>query len=138
MAIVAGFLVQNCLKYLLGFGVVANYLGYNALNDFFPTMNLKPNQNCEDKFCRIRQEEKLHEINEEEQVVIEEEVPLHEDNEWGISLVDESVEVKKESLGVAGIEFAYTLESGDCNIDNEVKTTNDVSLEELMAQMKSI
>ncbi|KAK9884276.1 hypothetical protein WA026_005228 [Henosepilachna vigintioctopunctata] len=35
MAIVAGFLVQNTLKYLLNFGDVANYLGYNALNDFF-------------------------------------------------------------------------------------------------------
>lgn len=35
MGIVAGFLVQNTLKYLLKFGTVSHYLGYNALQDFF-------------------------------------------------------------------------------------------------------
>lgn len=29
--IVAGLLVQNCLKYLLHFGQVTRYLGYNSL-----------------------------------------------------------------------------------------------------------
>ena len=31
MGIVAGFLVQNTLKFLLDFGEVSPYLGYNAL-----------------------------------------------------------------------------------------------------------
>ncbi|XP_044765475.1 ubiquitin-like modifier-activating enzyme 5 [Coccinella septempunctata] len=138
MAIVAGFLVQNCLKYLLNFGVVAHYLGYNALNDFFPSMSLKPNLNCEDRYCRMRQEEKAGETSEEAAIKVEEEAPLHEDNEWGISLVDESVEEQKASVGVTGIEFAYTLESEKANKESDHKGMDDVSLEDLMAQMKSI
>ena len=35
MSIVAGFLVQACLKYLLNFGDTNFYLGYNAFKDFF-------------------------------------------------------------------------------------------------------
>ena len=34
--IIAGLLVQNSLKHLLGFGVVTQYLGYSSLKDFFP------------------------------------------------------------------------------------------------------
>jgi ubiquitin-like modifier-activating enzyme 5 len=57
MGIVAGFLVQNALKYLLKFGKVSHYLGYNALLDYFPTMCLKPNETCSDSFCVKRQKE---------------------------------------------------------------------------------
>lgn len=57
MAIVAGFLVQNALKYLLHFGEVSNYVGYNALLDFFPRQEILPNPQCEDRFCRQRQAE---------------------------------------------------------------------------------
>ena len=57
MGIVAAFLVQNALKYLLKFGKVSRYLGYNALLDFFPTMTLKPNEDCADNFCCKRQKE---------------------------------------------------------------------------------
>lgn len=49
MGIVAGMLVQNTLKYLLNFGEVSNYLGYNALIDFFPRMDLRPNPQCDDR-----------------------------------------------------------------------------------------
>ncbi|KAG9509973.1 Notchless protein-like 1, partial [Fragariocoptes setiger] len=55
MAIVAGLLVQNVLKYLLHFGRVTPYLGYNALEDCFPTWSMQPNPNCTDKFCWSRQ-----------------------------------------------------------------------------------
>lgn len=41
MGVVAGFLVQNSLKYLLNFGKVSAYLGYNALTDYFPSDSLK-------------------------------------------------------------------------------------------------
>ena len=44
-------------RYLLGFGQVTPYLGYNAMVDFFPTMTLKPNTDCDDYFCRQRQKE---------------------------------------------------------------------------------
>lgn len=55
MGIVAGFLVQNVLKYLLKFGEYSKYLGYNAMEDFFPKMSLKPNKDCDDYHCRKQQ-----------------------------------------------------------------------------------
>lgn len=57
MGIVAGLLVQNALKYLLEFGSVGYYLGYNALKDFFPSDSMKPNPECENSFCVRRQHE---------------------------------------------------------------------------------
>ena len=43
MGMVAGMLVQNSLKYMLNFGQVTRYLGYSALKDFFPTMEVFAN-----------------------------------------------------------------------------------------------
>lgn len=85
MGIIAGFLVQNSLKFLLKFGKVSHYLGYNAMEDFFPTMTLKPNPNCDDAHCKQRQKEYLAtpKIQQKQTVVIEEK-PVHEDNLWGI------------------------------------------------------
>mmetsp|Transcript_6530 Transcript_6530/g.4905 ORF Transcript_6530/g.4905 Transcript_6530/m.4905 type:complete len:98 (+) Transcript_6530:542-835(+) len=51
MGITAGFLSQNVLKYLLNFGESSLFLGYNALEDFFPKYPLTPNQECSDKKC---------------------------------------------------------------------------------------
>lgn len=85
MGIAAGFLVQNALKYLLNFGDVSHYLGYNAMQDFFPKMTLRPNPSCEDKYCIERQHEYAARPKPEEKA--EETVddkPLHEDNEWGL------------------------------------------------------
>nr|CAG4647955.1 EOG090X07G2 [Moina brachiata] len=143
MAIVAGFLVQNTLKYLLKFGQVSHYLGYNAMQDFFPTMSMKPNDSCDDSYCRERQKEyqeylALNPVKEEKVEVI---TVVHEDNEWGISLVDES---EPQDLHAAptevapGIHAAYDLpsESKDPQPAEEVDTS--MSLEELMAKMKSI
>lgn len=53
MGIVAGLLVQNALKYMLGFGQVTPYLGYSSLTDFFPQMLVKPNPEC----CRAQCQE---------------------------------------------------------------------------------
>lgn len=139
MGVIAGFLVQNTLKYLLKFGKVSNYLGYSALTDFFPTMNLKPNPHCDDSNCCKRQREfALKPKTQIVESVVVDDKPLHEDNQWGISLVDESVEDERERQDVAsGINFAYSIpvrESGD----GEVSRSEETSLEELMAQMKSI
>ncbi|XP_044268400.1 ubiquitin-like modifier-activating enzyme 5 [Tribolium madens] len=139
MGVIAGFLVQNALKYLLKFGNVSNYLGYSALTDFFPNMNLKPNPHCDDSNCRLRQKEFAAkpkvQIVENTQ---ESDTPLHEDNEWGISLVDESVENEKGSQNVAsGVSLAYTVPDKEIG-DVEVSKSDDTSLEELMAQMKAI
>ena len=83
MGIVAGFLVQNALKYLLNFGIVSNYLGYNAMQDFFPAMTLRPNENCDDRYCQQRQKEYLAKPKVELCEECIEDGPLHEDNEWG-------------------------------------------------------
>lgn len=88
MGVVAGFLVQNTLKYLLSFGDVSSYLGYNAMQDFFPRMTLRPNPNCGDKYCRERQEEYAAKPKPEEKLEkVVEDKPLHEDNEWGALIV---------------------------------------------------
>ncbi|KFM66028.1 Ubiquitin-like modifier-activating enzyme 5, partial [Stegodyphus mimosarum] len=88
MGVIAGFLVQNVLKYLLKFGKVSYYLGYNALDDYFPTMTLKPNPDCDDLLCRERQKEynSLEKKNLDVESYKEPEV-VHEENEWGICLV---------------------------------------------------
>lgn len=44
-------------RFLLGFGTVSHYLGYNAMQDFFPTMSMKPNPQCSDAYCRRQQQE---------------------------------------------------------------------------------
>ncbi|XP_044731199.1 ubiquitin-like modifier-activating enzyme 5 [Chrysoperla carnea] len=140
MGIVAGFLVQNTLKYLLNFGTVSHYLGYNALLDFFPTMNLKPNVNCDDLSCRERQKEFALKPKPVVEAVVEEETgDLHEDNEWGISLVDETQPTEEDkSTYSEGVRAAYTLPvDSSPSTDTDIPKT-DLSLEELMAQMKSI
>ena len=44
-------------RHLLRFGEVSQYLGYNALVDFFPRMPLMPNPDCDESFCMKRQKE---------------------------------------------------------------------------------
>ena len=46
MGIVAGLLVQNALKFLLRFGQVSYFLGYNAMTNFFPVAAMLPNAEC--------------------------------------------------------------------------------------------
>ncbi|XP_027270150.1 ubiquitin-like modifier-activating enzyme 5 isoform X7 [Cricetulus griseus] len=118
MGVVAGILVQNVLKFLLSFGTVSFYLGYNAMQDFFPTMSMKPNPQCDDRNCRKQQEEykkKAATRPTQEAAPKEEEEIIHEDNEWGIELVSEvSEEELKNSSGPIpdlpeGITVAYTV-----------------------------
>ena len=88
MGIVAGFLVQNTLKHLLNFGRVSPYLGYNAMKDYFPTMDIQPNPGCTNSTCcRLqgrylkRRTRRKEEKQKAEETPAEEEGPLHEDNE---------------------------------------------------------
>ncbi|KAG8572730.1 hypothetical protein GDO81_012147 [Engystomops pustulosus] len=146
MGVVAGILVQNVLKYLLHFGTVSYYLGYNAMQDFFPTMSMKPNPSCDDKYCRQQQDAyKLRSASEPKaEVVVEEESPVvHDDNEWGIELVSEvSEEELKEASGPVpelpeGITVAYTIPITKPTSGATVEETEQ-SLEDLMAQMKNM
>ncbi|KAJ4814762.1 Ubiquitin-like modifier-activating enzyme 5 [Rhynchospora pubera] len=99
MGVVAGLLVQNALKYMLKFGQVSPYLGYNSLKDFFPTMEMRPNPQCSNAVCVDRQKEYMKskpardaaakaKIEAEASSLNEE--PLHLDNEWNISVVDDN------------------------------------------------
>ncbi|XP_034239877.1 ubiquitin-like modifier-activating enzyme 5 [Thrips palmi] len=146
MGIVAGFLVQNTLKYLLNFGQTTHYLGYSALTDFFPTMQLKPNPTCDDSFCQERQREFAARPKPEvcdDGVPVEEEV-VHEDNDWGISLVDETPantteENVSKPVGLAqGVSVAYDLPAPNSGSSGPTVQDTDISLEQLMAQMKKM
>lgn len=143
MGIVAGMLVQNTLKYLLNFGEVSDYLGYNALVDFFPKMSLKPNTNCSDRLCVQRQKE-FNARPKEVKVVksVEDEAPLHEDNEWGIEVVSSDsatgFSTDTTSFGIgSGLKLAYEPPPADDDA-NTTNTDDGISLDDLMAQMKSL
>merc|ERR1719323_1207386 len=149
MGIVAGFLVQNVLKYLLKFGDVSHYLGYNAMKDFFPTMSLKPNKACDDYHCRKQQkkfeEEEFERLKNQPEIIEtkEEEVEnLHEENEWGISLVadddvpDQSTTNPEDSNLAQGLSLAYerrvTMEADVKEVQENLEKTeeNEQSLED--------
>ncbi|GAB4860440.1 hypothetical protein Ancab_035600 [Ancistrocladus abbreviatus] len=110
MGVVAGLLVQNTLKYLLKFGHVSRYLGYNALKDYFPTMEMKPNPQCSNAACLERQKEYIlakpareaaAKAVMETEMSLAAESPLHVDNEWDISVVDNS-EVEASDVPCSG------------------------------------
>lgn len=148
MGVVAGILVQNVLKFLLKFGTVSFYLGYNAMQDFFPTMFMKPNPQCDDKNCRKQQEEykkRAAALPTQEAEPQEEAEVVHEDNEWGIELVSEvSEEELKSSSGPVptlpeGITVAYTVPKKTEDSASEVTVEDSgESLEDLMARMKNM
>eukprot|EP00117_Sycon_ciliatum_P047201 scpid41578/ scgid33732/ Ubiquitin-like modifier-activating enzyme 5; UFM1-activating enzyme; Ubiquitin-activating enzyme E1 domain-containing protein 1 len=141
MGIVAGILVQSVLKLLLKFGVVSTFLGYSALKDFFPTMELKANPSCSDSSCRRHQERYQKELASRpketaaEDTAAEAEI-VHETNEWGIEVVDDSgAPAETTSVEVAsGLKYAYTTDAKPSD-DAPVVDTGDISLEELQKQM---
>jgi len=101
MGVVAGLLVQNTLKCLLDFGEVSKYLGYNALKDYFPTMEMLPNPQCSNSSCRDRQREYIQikpakdaaakaRVEAEAEAAHASSLPVHYDNEWNISVVDDN------------------------------------------------
>jgi len=147
MGIVAGMLVQNTLKYLLKFGKVSHYLGYNALEDFFPIMAMKPNPQCDDRHC-VRCQAEYQKREAEKPKVVEEEVKeeeiVHEDNDWGIELVSETTEEELQlSEGhvpdlVAGVQVAYTVPQPQQEESTDTVEASGQSLEELMAAMKGL
>jgi len=164
MGIVAGFLVQNTLKYLLKFGRVSNYVGYNALDDHFLILTLKPNDDCDDSYCRKRQ------LEQQSNPTVIEETPqptntevIHESNEWGIELVSNSVDVpnentidrariqlassSNETVSLDQVKYQYVPKTKfDPQIDTSDNETSaastarddELSIEDLMAKMKQM
>lgn len=140
MAIVAGMLVQNALKYLLEFGKVTPYLGYNALEDFFPTWSMKPNPECSDRFCVERQQEfKIKEREkkpEDKKEPDQPEIPS-EENEFGIEVVESNQEDEGAFKVTTGLQYAYLKNSKEDANETETVGVPDESIEELMAKLKS-
>ncbi|XP_019848963.1 PREDICTED: ubiquitin-like modifier-activating enzyme 5 isoform X2 [Amphimedon queenslandica] len=143
MGIVAGLLVQNSLKLLLRFGVVTHYVGYNALKDYFPSMVMKPNPNCQNSHCQKRQEEyqsgkKKSSIIEMEKVPVEDIV--HESNEWGISIVEDSGDTKQDLKVSEGIQYAYDPVGETIDLQNKEEKIekNELSIDKLQAMLKNL
>ncbi|XP_035795909.1 ubiquitin-like modifier-activating enzyme 5 [Anopheles albimanus] len=154
MGIVASMLVQNALKYLLLFGTVSDYVGYNALTDFFPTMALKPNPTCEDRWCVKRQQEYQARPEDErnpkqQQQQQSVDAPVHEENPYGIELVAEDAPSVKVSEGrqptklAEGLRQAYdaplaAVQGEPSESQPATDADDDTSLDQLMAQMASM
>ncbi|EYU29185.1 hypothetical protein ABFS82_05G123700 [Erythranthe guttata] len=148
MGVVAGLLVQNTLKYLLKFGSVTPYLGYNALKDFFPTMEMKPNPQCSNASCMERQKEyalakpardAAAKANLEAEVLVEVEC-LHTDNEWNISVVDDDNDVQgpKSSSGALPEGLVHELPSADEFQKPHVSEETSSTIDDLEALRKEL
>jgi ubiquitin-like modifier-activating enzyme 5 len=156
MGIVAGFLVQNTLKYLLGFGTSSSYLGYSAMNDFFPTMTLRPNPTCSDTWCVKRQAQARKEDAERaEEEASREVVPaaveekaeqLHPENEWGITVASDDAEsaqpaalssAGRKALG-EGVRYAYDAPSSEPVAKSDQVADSGEGVSDLMAKLRSL
>ncbi|KZV31688.1 ubiquitin-like modifier-activating enzyme 5 [Dorcoceras hygrometricum] len=150
MGVVAGLLVQNTLKYLLKFGTVTPYLGYNALKDFFPTMEMKPNPQCSNAACLERQKEYIlakpardaaARAKMEAGELLEPEC-LHEDNEWNISVVDDNdVQGSASSSGTLPEGLVHDLPSADefkTQPASEESSDTVTDLEDLKRQLEAL
>ncbi|XP_033728977.1 ubiquitin-like modifier-activating enzyme 5 [Pecten maximus] len=147
MAVVAGFLVQNTLKYLLKFGEVSYYLGYNALQDFFPKYAMKPNPQCDDRFCCKQQTSfKEREALKPKTEVVEEkeEEIVHDENPFEIEVVSEMTEEESRAAEgetpelTEGLRLAYTTPDQTTQDEAASIEKTDKSIEELMREMKGL
>jgi len=154
MGMVAGMLVQNALKYLLEFGEVSHYLGYNALSDFFPKYEMKPNPTCTAAWCCKQQTlKKGCTVKTDFMKKPEDEAPVVHEFDFGITIEDESVievdnthvaeglrrqyeaatVVEDAPVDAGGIDFGDGSDSGAA-----AAAAPEKSVEELMAEMNSL
>jgi len=148
MAMVAAMLVQNSLKYLLNFGKVTPYLGYNALDDFFPTWSMKPNPECSDRFCLDRQKDfqaKNHDkpVEVDHNLQEQEEKAPSIENEFGIELVESHQQEERSFEVTKGLQYAYLKDQKSSQADDLLESEDVIetpieSVEELMAKLKKI
>lgn len=135
MGLVAALLVQNALKFCLNFGTVSPYVGYNALKDFFPNYEMKPNPNCEDCECCKRQREfkegKIHHFIQDQQklILLEKEKNKEAENE------------RLKNLEDMAAEFGFEIEESEGEEDNQtveqVKVENASAITETVAGGKN-
>ena len=141
MGIVAGLLVQNVLKYLLEFGQVSYYLGYNAMQNFFPTDVMLPNPECTNAWCRTRQREQPTKWTpqvycpggQEDQ----DHSMVHEENDWGIEVTETSAGTSgPSSVGNHGISMAYAPTVPP--VASSPTNASELSLAELQQQLRGL
>lgn len=144
MAITAGCLVQNALKKLLKFGSVSNFVGYDALNDFFPRYTLKPNPECDNRHCR-EWAIKRHGVPAEavSESTVAEAAVVHEDgDQWGIEVEpeDEPAATAVETKALADVGLVRKYEASKAQVDDrdKVVVAEDESLDDLAAQLKGL
>jgi len=135
MGITAGFLAQATLKYLLDFGDLSYVLGYNAKKDFFSNYIIRPNPECKDKNCILRQQEKAK-LPESELLMNkraarikgwdEPEKVEKSENEWGIEIVSSN---ETETTVTKQEEQQPTIDKSE---------VEKQSLEDLMAKFKNM
>ncbi|KAF5957305.1 hypothetical protein HYC85_004530 [Camellia sinensis] len=140
MGVVAGLLVQNTLKYLLKFGYVSPYLGYNALKDYFPTMEMKPNPQCSNAACLERQNEyilakpardaaakaKKEEASEPDS--LKDKINVLDDSERNITLLQESETSLPKSATLSLIASITILMEGFVPSNPEVDSLADAQI----------
>jgi len=142
MGMVAGMLVQNSLKYMLSFGQVSKYLGYNALSDFFPSYEMKPNPECSLGACCDQQalaKARALAAPKVEVVEVVEEKVVHE-FDFGITLEDESVLTEDMTAVTEGLRLAYEAPAPateETEPAAEAPAGGEQSIEELMAALAS-
>eukprot|EP01001_Neometanema_parovale_P007016 NODE_3343_length_1236_cov_132.690925_g3174_i0.p1 GENE.NODE_3343_length_1236_cov_132.690925_g3174_i0~~NODE_3343_length_1236_cov_132.690925_g3174_i0.p1 ORF type:complete len:397 (-),score=59.60 NODE_3343_length_1236_cov_132.690925_g3174_i0:46-1164(-) len=151
MGIIAGFLSQNVLKFLLGFGVVSPYIGYDALQDHFPTTTFKANPDCSNTHCLQRQEEYQAHLAAQPAVPptssnaapSKPAVPVQTENEWGIT-IDDVYEGHDLAAG-QGLEYAFSRPADEPARSTEKETpvlppndSAEETLEELQARLRSL
>jgi ubiquitin-like modifier-activating enzyme 5 len=117
MGLIAALLVQNVLKFTLAFGDVSFYVGYNALQDYFPTWDMLPNPNCGNDDCRRLQTKyagwKKPAPRGAPASGAEGAGPVHTENEWGIEVTSSSEEQKASAAAGAPREPEREFEAAD-------------------------
>jgi len=145
MGAVAAMLVQNTLKYLLGFGEVSYYLGYNAMRDYFPRYAMKPNTECENRDCVKHQGEYMVRLAAAPKVTEKKEEikkPKHESNEWGITLVsEEDAEEEPTTSGPKealpdGLVRSFDAAKIEVKAEDVVQADDALGIDDLAAQLK--
>ncbi len=146
MGITAGLLVQNTLKKLLKFGRVANFVGYDALNDFFPIYTLRPNPECDNARCRewatrvvaggwSAADEETGAATAPAAAVV------HEDgNDWGIEMeAEEEPKIDSTKESIPGLERNYDATREVARKEDLVRAGEEgESLEDLAAALKGL
>uniref|UniRef100_A0A7S2TYR0 THIF-type NAD/FAD binding fold domain-containing protein n=1 Tax=Lotharella oceanica TaxID=641309 RepID=A0A7S2TYR0_9EUKA len=152
MGLVSALLVQNVLKYVLNFGSVSYYLGYNALKDFFPTWPMRPNPTCTNTACRKCQAKHkgwTPPVREKKDDAVETEY----ENEWGLEVEgeetnDDALQVKKPQengeSSEAQLQYAFQPAAAAAAEPEPAKPAegeskkDDADVGDLMAQLASL